>query len=461
MLIKRTAMWLLAWGALVSLVGPALAQPPANSNLDYQTPTPSYENGSAPYSNDTPENNHSFLPFNPVHFEPTLDLFGPANTSGYGNGPRQHIGYFGSYERVFWSLSKPSTATVGSTTALTMGTTDPLNPGPAAGFLFGDGPTADNSFIGATGSWGNRFDVGYVDTDNYGWLVSVLDHVKQAQYSLAQSPNVLFNDPGRILHGFTPVFFPGFGLIQTDIGELPTSFLVLKMKNVLELNGVEVMRTYRTPRLHNNGHFQLLYGARWLQINDTFIVQGSGNGTEPVTINENGRFINGIAGSITTPLNVLDASTWSTRVINNIVGPQIGGRWERQRGRWVTSLEARFTAGVNFQNATQKTQLGTMTLANQTALEQNVVFGFKGAGSNSHQFSTTFSPIGEIRANTVFQLTSNVGLKVGYTGLVVGDISRASNRVDYSGPNLISILNGNTHQVFFANGVNFGFEVNR
>ena len=53
MLIKRTAIWLLAWGALVWLAGQALAQAPANSNLDYQTPTPSYENGSAPFSNAT------------------------------------------------------------------------------------------------------------------------------------------------------------------------------------------------------------------------------------------------------------------------------------------------------------------------------------------------------------------------------------------------------------------------
>ena len=43
----------------------------------------------------------------------------------------------------------------------------------------------------------------------------------------------------------------------------------------------------------------------------------------------------------------------------------------------------------------------------------------------------------------------------------MGGISRASNRIDYSGPNLISIKDGNLNQIFFSNGVNFGVEINR
>jgi LAO/AO transport system kinase len=63
---------------LVSLTGLALGQIPANSNLDYQTPEPTYENGSAPFANDRPEVAHRpWLPFGPVGFEPRFDMFAP------------------------------------------------------------------------------------------------------------------------------------------------------------------------------------------------------------------------------------------------------------------------------------------------------------------------------------------------------------------------------------------------
>ena len=45
--------------------------------------------------------------------------------------------------------------------------------------------------------------------------------------------------------------------------------------------------------------------------------------------------------------------------------------------------------------------------------------------------------------------------------MVVGGIARASNTIDYDSVNLIGILDGNNHQVFFVNGLNFGVEINR
>jgi hypothetical protein len=446
MLIKRTATWLFAWGAL--LWAPmALAQVPANSNLEYQTTNPSYENGSAPFAESEPRSHRPFVPFHPTTVEPQWRWFGPAETSSYGNGPRAKVGWFGSYERLFWSLSAPEVGYVGSLTAP-----------PSILETNSIGPTVDNSFIGAIGAWGNRFEVGFIDADNYGWLASVLDHVNQAQFRAVEDPNIRFNDPNGLLHAFVPITIPGFGTFSEDIGELPTNFSILAMKNVLVLNGLELMRMYRAPRLHNGGYFELLYGTRWLQISDTINIQavGHGNVQETGTISPFG-----VGTTFSFSSNILDGSSWSTRVINNLVGPQLGGRWSRQQGRWVTSVEARFLAAANFQNASQKTHLGDQTLINQAALDVNLTTPFRGLGTNTHQYNTTFSPTGELRAQVTCQVSSNVGLKVGYTGLIVGDISRASNRVDYSGPNLISILPTNIHQIFFSNGLNFGVEINR
>ena len=79
---------------------------------------------------------------------------------------------------------------------------------------------------------------------------------------------------------------------------------------------------YRTPQLHNGGTIDLLYGARYLQLNDVFQVYGTG-----------GPF---------------DAMEITQKVLNNVVGPQIGARYAHQRGRWSVWSEGRFFPSANF-----------------------------------------------------------------------------------------------------------------
>lgn len=440
MAIKRTAIWLLAWSGLLLLAGRALAQP-AHSNLSYQVPHPTYENGPAPFSDDTPGPRHPISPFHPVNFEPQFDWFAPAETSGYGRGPRPHIGYFFSYERLFWSLSSPKHAWVGSTNG-------PFNPFIIPDF-FPNGPSVDNSWIGATGAWGNRWEWGGIDTDDYGWLVSVLDHVSQGQFRSDWSPAIPLGDPNGILDGFVT-----FLAVPVNVGQTPYMFQEIRMENQLYLNGVELTRFYRARRLHSGAYFELLYGTRWFQINDTFVATATGNGTSTETISF-------LGVTHTFPTNILDDSIWSNRAMNNLVGPQIGVRFFVQRGRWVTSVSTRFLAAANFQNIHLKTHLGNQTINNQGSINSNYRTDFRGIGSDVHRYLTTFAPLGELRVNVSWQVTRSVGLKVGYTGIVVGNVSRASNTIDYDNVNLIGILPGNNHQIFFANGLNFGVEVNR
>jgi len=481
MLIQRTAAWLLAWGAMVVLAAGAVAQVPSNSNLNYRNPTPSWENASADFAESAPAAHVPPLIPGPLGVEPELDPFAPAETSSYGNGPRAKIGLWASYERVFWSLSKPTGAPIGSRTAQGNAqvvqenapgdnvTTPPRFLVPQIPNTFPDGPSMDNSFIAATGAWGNRWEFGYVGEENYGWQVSILDHVSQGQYRVVQNPSIRFDDPANLLHALPIFTFPGFNT-NLDVGEMPTAFNTVTMKNVLQMNGVELMRSYRAPRLHNGGYFTLLYGARWLQINDTFSLQtfSGQNGSTLLAPFDNFSFAAADLATLSTgtsiftvPQNILADSQWSVRALNSLVGPQIGGRWEVQRGRWITSFEARAMVAANFENVRLTSNLGNQRINNQPITDINMLNGFRGLGSDIHQFSTVISPVGEIRANVSYQVTSNFALKVGYTGIYVGDISRASNRIDYSGPNLVSLLTGSTHQIFFANGVNFGVEFNR
>jgi hypothetical protein len=239
---------------------------------------------------------------------------------------------------------------------------------------------------------------------------------------------------------------------------IPFIFANLRMKNILQLNGVELTRFYRARRLHSGAYFELLYGARWFQVNDTFTVEADGNGDVAET---DAVSIGGPATVYTFPANILDGSVWSNRALNNLIGPQIGCRFFKQRGRWVTSIEARFLAAANFQNIRNKTNLGSNTITNQANINEDVGIGFSGIGTDTHLYRTMFSPLGELRVNASYQVTRNVGLKVGYTGMVVGNIARGSNTIDYDSINLIGILNDRFKQNLYVNGVSFGVEINR
>ncbi len=438
MLIRRTAIWLLTLGALISMAGRAVAQP-AHSGVQYPTPTQSYEHGSAPFAQDNPTPGHGLNPFKPVGFEPEFDWFAPAETSGYGRGQKANIGAFFSYERLYWSLAAPESAFIGSENNPYL--SDPF--WQLVGFpVWPNGPGIDNSFLGATGSWGNRWELGYIDTDDYGWLVSVLDHVSQGQYFVADQPAFFFGDPARVLTGSIPGLPPGI-----DDFELPYYFEQFRIKNILQLNGVEISRFYRARRLHSGAYFELLYGVRWFNLNEAFWVQGDGNGEGRQNFSDDSSF----------SLNILDASEWSLRANNNLVGPQIGFRVFHERKRWVTSVSGRFLAAANFHNIRLKANLGSETLQNPPI---EGFQGFAGMGLNTHVYTTTFSPMGEVRVDVAYNVTRSVGIKVGYTGLVVGNVSRASNSIDYDAVNLLGIkLNDN--QIFFANGISFGVEINR
>src|SRR5205823_2611497 len=121
-----------------------------NSNLDLHGTSPTYENAGAPFADANPGFGNRFFPFHPMDFEQPADPLGPAETSEYGNGPRPKVGCFFSFERVFWSLSKPIIADIGSPTAEGFGI------GPSGTVPQFNSNSADTGFLTANGAWGNR-----------------------------------------------------------------------------------------------------------------------------------------------------------------------------------------------------------------------------------------------------------------------------------------------------------------
>ena len=111
---NRTTTWLVAWG----LVGVLWASTAQAQGVEGAQPTGDpYALGNAPYSNAAPATHRPISPFNPVGFYQEWQPFAPADISDFGDGPKPNIGFFGIYEREYWSISKPFTADIGPPSA--------------------------------------------------------------------------------------------------------------------------------------------------------------------------------------------------------------------------------------------------------------------------------------------------------------------------------------------------------
>ena len=450
MAIHGRVIWMLAAIGLMAGAGSSHAQ----------TMKPKYAYGNAEYSAPKPNMKPAHQPFAPVQFDHDLQPFAPADISEYGNGPKSRVGFFASYERLYWSISKPPLTDVGSQSAEGIYY--------QGGVITGGVPPIEQiysvnsfttGFLNADFAWGNRYDLGYVDDDGKGWLVSILSNLDQNQGQTSQGGNILFDDPLGYLLGFTDVFGDGFdddrngngvfgrdgaGLVipvvdffppdlQDQVKFLPRFDDVL-ITNRISLNGVEVMRTAAIPKFHDGSELQLMAGVRYLQIKDRFEVTATGG--------------------------PLDAFFMNTTLQNDIVGPQLGLRWSMRRARWTISTEGRYMAGFNMQNGNQYALIDNEQLNEPGELLRDRPATITRMSARSSSYDNEFSSTAELRLQASYYLTKAFALKVGYTAMYVDSVSRAANRINWELPNF-GFLPTQTNEYLFTNGLSFGIEINR
>ena len=131
-----------------------------------------------------------YVPFGPIQNSPDWDWFAPVSDDLLNQGPHKGDGYFCSYERLKWWLSKPDAAPIGATVAQPVNafytssvytvfdndfSNRTLIAAPGGNVEFTNSVTSGNPTT--SNGWGNRWEVGYVQ-DRWGWMVSVLDGVK-------------------------------------------------------------------------------------------------------------------------------------------------------------------------------------------------------------------------------------------------------------------------------------------
>jgi Putative beta barrel porin-7 (BBP7) len=237
--------------------------------------------------------------------------------------------------------------------------------------------------------------------------------------------------PGAII-----VIDPVTGLVSTitDFDDLHTfniAFDQIQVRSRTKVNGVEAMWTHELTNRHyqakhQNNHLELGFGARYYELKDYFSFLGDG----------------GIMGR-TFSNNWLD---------NDIVGPQVRARWVNQRERWRLSGTTSFLFGYNTQNWHQENGIGAELVPGAT----NRLLYAQPTYSTHGLQKRDFSPVAELRLESAYYLTQAVALKVGYTGMYVGNIRRAATSVKYFLPDMGYRDSGT--QNLISNGVDVGIE---
>ena len=164
------------------------------------------------------------------------------------------------------------------------------------------------------------------------------------------------------------------------------------------------------------------------------------------------------------PGSLFQVGDWETYTSNNLVGPEFGMMFEGHRGRWSWQIGGKFTAGFNWQNniykgsnfaeatgadylrtnfaggglTTVNVTQGLVGTASTTVVEVpnspliNQIFptgNINATNTAEHRFG--FSPIGEWQLGARFKVSQAMSLNVGYTGMWLSQIARASSNTGY------------------------------
>jgi hypothetical protein len=216
-----------------------------------------------------------------------------------------------------------------------------------------------------------------------------------------------------------------------DLHEFNIFFNNVVIHNHTETDGIELMWNHHLTNSnymakHQNNRVTISWGARFLRLHDKYRIDADGS--------------------------ILGRSFWDTTFTNQIVGPQIGLSWANQRQRWRFNAEGRFMWGYNVADWSQFGLMGEELIPG--ALNRPL-YARPTAFSHGLQ-EQEFAPVGELRFQSSYHVTSSFALKLGLTSAYVGGIKRAAPSVHYRLPDMGYRDEGT--QTFLVNGVDFGVE---
>ena len=354
-----------------------------------------------------------------------MQIFAPADVSPYGGAAsRANLGYFFSFDGLYWSISTPKTSYIGLPPTDPEGTRVAYWDDDISGFQISGLTTGS---FEASFNPGTRVEFGRVAEDNHGWLFSTFRVHKQTQDpEYFNGVPIIFRDPLGLMNGVVDVGPPPV------IRALPMTFEHVAISNEVETWNVEFNLLYRTPQFHRGGYLEFFLGPRYMEVNEDFNVIAEGG--------------------------PMADSRWFTRAENHMIGGQLGLRYFKKSFRWMLNLEGRFFAGLNRQNFKQEAVLGSQLINNRGTV--NYPNAWEGSASTTFLSKDEWCPGVELRAELRYQLARSLSIRAGWTGMWFDGIARASNVVRYELPNM-GIDASDNRQGLFIHGVTVGVDINR
>lgn len=394
-----------------------------------------------------------------------FQLFAPPDLQSYAIRQDPREGIFFTYDRTFWAFTPAQSRPILNDFFIPV---QPLSPfsvaqlnndlirsgNPASGlYIFGSDPLRldlNTNWMRTVMSWGNRFEGGWI-YDDYGMLFTYYNSGPQSQAFVTtnafavNSPTTTFSQEvatggGGLINGGLPI------VVTTITSESPPPDHIitqtLTQRNTTELTSAgfawAVRRNLSSAGSGELRTMRFTFGPRYLQVADRYSINYGSTQQD---------FEEGFAQG---PIGSLQNGGWDTSAYNNIAGPEFGLNYVLERGRWSIETDLRFTAGMNWQNTLYRgsnfpAALGadyfrsTYTFANsisQTANNSTSVSApplfvqIYGLGqtnaTNSAEHNFVFAPLGEWRLRGRYRVSKAVSLNLGYTGMWLGGITRAS-----------------------------------
>jgi hypothetical protein len=333
-----------------------------------------------------------FKPFEFPPIESDFQFFAPAEVETFGGGPKGKTGWFATYDRCYINVQRPH------------------NPSPyQVTDKYGDF------------TWGNRWDFGYVGEDRKGWwgIFWHIDGPNENNVQLVERINRFVEDASPLGED-NAVVNPWRDNNLRLTGD--RDYLVYNSINVADLTGFELNRTWLKKPLMHGARLTPFGGFRYIRFVDFF------QRDQYLRYDDFGNLL----PPLSPPLTALAATTeelssFQTGFTNDMVGGQLGIRWDKDYRRWNFSGDVKALALQNFQVFNEVLKVDRTIYGDTVPADDaptTVVFEERGEGAHRQEFVYGF----EIRAEAAFRVTRDLSLRVGFELLdLVQGIGRGSN----------------------------------
>ena len=316
-----------------------------------------------------------FKPFAFPPIESDFQFFAPADVDTYGGGPAQKTGWFAAYDRVYITLTRPN-------------------------------DSYDQSTKMTDFTWGNRYDIGYVDDDRKGWILTAWHIDGPNENSVTVADQTGLRTPATL-----------------RASNRDENLLVTNSVNVADMTGVELNRTWLLEPLYHGARLTPFVGLRYVKFVDFYQRQTY------TRYDALGNVVGPFAALVDPPLATTESLiSREAGVVNDMVGGQLGVHWDRDYRRWNFSGDVKGFALQNFQNwnSVTKTELSEYGGLGPRTEPPTIVVLQEGSARHAAEFVFGM----ELRADAAYRVTRDISL---WSGASTWTLARGSVAESISG----------------------------